>query len=145
MPSRLRLYVFSVLTVLLLGVADGRLRADEKAQEPAKAPQISVEPASFDFGKALPAKTLEKQFSIRNFGDADLVIEQITTTCGCTAALLDDGQKVIAPGSSGQLRVRLETRDYSGRVVRSVLVRSNDPAKNVLEVKVEATVQAAAK
>jgi len=145
MPSRVRLHVLSLMAFLLLGVAGGRLRADEKAQAPAKAPKISVEPSSFDFGKALPAKTLEKQFSIRNFGEADLVIEQITTTCGCTAALLDNGQKVIKPGSSGQLRVRLETRDYSGRVVRSVLVRSNDPTKNVLEVKVEATVQAAAK
>jgi hypothetical protein len=108
-------------------------------------PKISVEPASFDFGKALPGKTLEKQFSIRNFGDADLVIEQITTTCGCTAALLEDQHKTLKPGQSGQLRVRLETRDYSGRVVRSVMVRSNDPEKKLLEVKVEATVQPAAK
>jgi hypothetical protein len=145
MPSRLRLHVLSLAAFLLLGAAGDRLRADEKAEAPEKAPKISVEPASFDFGKALQAKTLEKQFSIRNYGDADLVIAQITTTCGCTAALLDDSQKVIKPGASGQLRVRLETRDYSGRVVRSVLVRSNDPAKNVLEVKVEATVQAAAK
>jgi hypothetical protein len=136
---------FRVLVVLALalGGRGARLEAtEEKTATPEpKAPKISVEPASFDFGKALPGKTLEKQFSIRNFGEADLVIEQITTTCGCTAALLDQGQKVIKPGESGQLRVRLETRDYSGRVVRSVLVRSNDPAKNVLEVKVEATVQ----
>jgi Protein of unknown function (DUF1573) len=145
MPGRLRPYVLCLVALLPLGAAGGRLWGEEKAEAPAKAPKISVEPASFDFGKALQAKTLEKQFSIRNYGDADLVIGQITTTCGCTAALLDDGQKVIKPGSSGQLRVRLETRDYSGRVVRSVLVRSNDPAKNVLEVKVEATVQAAAK
>ena len=99
-----------------------------------------MEPASFDFGKALPGKTLEKQFSIRNFGDADLVIEGITTTCGCTAGLMDDAHKVLKPGATGQLRVRLETREYSGKLVRSVLVRSNDPETKLLEVKVEATV-----
>ena len=60
--------------------------------------EISVEPASFDFGKALPDKVLEKQFSIRNFGDADLVIERVTTTCGCTAALLEEDSKVLKPG-----------------------------------------------
>jgi hypothetical protein len=124
-----------VACALLLGAGGGA------AAEKAAAPKISVEPASFDFGKALREKTLEKQFSIRNFGDADLVIEGITTTCGCTAALLDDAHKVLKPGQSGQLRVRLETRSYSGKVVRSVLVKSNDPERSLLEVKVEATVQ----
>jgi hypothetical protein len=115
---------------------------DEKAVEKSvPAPKISVEPAAFDFGKALPGKTLEKQFSIRNFGDADLVIEGISTTCGCTAGLMDDAHKVLKPGASGQLRVRLETREYSGKLVRSVLVRSNDPETKLLEVKVEVMVQ----
>ena len=119
------------------------VRADEKEQAPA--PKISVEPTYFDFGNALPEKTLEKQFSIRNFGDADLVIDKITTTCGCTAGLLDDDSKVLKPGKSGQLRVRLQTRDYSGKVVRSVMLRSNDPAQELLEIKVEVNVQTKAK
>jgi hypothetical protein len=34
----------------------------------------------------------------------------------------------------------LDTRTYSGRLVRKVLVRSNDPAKPLLEVQVEANV-----
>jgi len=139
MRGNLLTLAFGLGLFLLAGPA----RADEKATEPA--PRISVEPASFDFGKALPGKTLEKQFSLRNFGDAPLVIEQVSTTCGCTAALLDDAHKVLKPGESGQLRVRLSTRDYSGKVVRSVLVRSNDPQTKLLEIKVEATVQAASK
>jgi hypothetical protein len=145
----------SFLLVGLLGLAaagplvrEGRawpIPVDEPKAEAKAAPRISVEPASFDFGRALPGKVLEKQFSIRNFGEADLVIEGITTTCGCTAALMDEAHKVVKPGESGQLRVRLETRAYSGKVVRSVLVRSNDPAQALVEVKVEANVQAASK
>ena len=123
---------------LALGVTAGR--ADERPA-PQPVPRISVEPAFFDFGNALPEKTLEKQFSIRNFGDAPLVIEKITTTCGCTAGLLADDSRVLKPGQSGQLRVRLQTRDYSGKVVRSVMVRSNDPAQEILEIKVEVNVQ----
>jgi hypothetical protein len=134
-----------VLAVSLFALALGTtaIGADEKATPRSPAPKISVEPLSFDFGNALPEKTLEKQFSIRNFGDADLVIDRITTTCGCTAGLLDDDSKVLKPGKSGQLRVRLQTRDYSGKVVRSVMVHSNDPAQELLEVKVEVNVQAA--
>ena len=133
----------AALFALALGIA--AVRADEKAAPQAPAPKISVEPTTFDFGNALPEKTLEKQFSIRNFGDAPLVIEKITTTCGCTAGLLADDSRVLKPGQSGQLRVRLQTRDYSGKLVRSVMVRSNDPAQELLEIRVEVNVQAKAK
>ena len=132
-----------VLAAALFALALGMPTA--QAEEKAKAPKISVEPTTFDFGNALPEKTLEKQFSIRNFGDADLVIDKITTTCGCTAGLLDDDSKVLKPGKTGQLRVRLQTRDYSGKVVRSVMLRSNDPAQELFEIKVEVNVQAKAK
>jgi hypothetical protein len=102
-------------------------------------PRIRVEPASFDFGKAVQNKTLRKEFSIRNFGNQDLVIEAVTTTCGCTAALTES--KVVKPGGTTPLRVSLETRAYKGRVQRSVLVRSNDPETALVEVKVEASVE----
>jgi hypothetical protein len=37
--------------------------------------------------------------------------------------------------------VSLETRTYKGRVQRSVMVRSNDPKSDLVEVKVEVTVE----
>jgi len=114
------------------------LAQEAKKTPAAKGPRIVVEPASFDFGKAVQNKTLQKEFSIRNFGSADLVIENVSTTCGCTAALLAD--KVVKPGSTTPLRVSLETRTYTGKVERKVLIRSNDPVTNLAEVKVEVTV-----
>ena len=125
---------------LLLALALGPALSGEEAKKapPPKGPRISVEPASFDFGRAVPRKTLEKEFSIRNFGSEDLLIESVSTTCGCTVA--DSYGKVIKPGGSTQLRVRLETRDYSGRVERRVLIRSNDPVASLTELKVEVTV-----
>jgi hypothetical protein len=110
--------------------------AEEKA--PAKGPRISVEPESFDFGRALQNKTLEKEFTIRNFGTEDLVIENVSTSCGCTVA--SGYAKTIKPGGRTPLTVKLETRAYTGHLTRSVMVRSNDPATNLLELKVEATV-----
>ena len=59
-----------------------------------------------------------------------------------TAALLD--KKTLKPGASAPLRVSLETRRYSGAVERTVLIRSNDPERGRLEIKVRANVQAAA-
>jgi hypothetical protein len=97
-----------------------------------------VEPESFDFGNALPDKTLRKEFTIRNFGDAALLIESVSTTCGCTAALPE--ARRIEPGGATPLRVTFETRRYSGRVERRVLVRSNDPKTPLVELRVRAKV-----
>ena len=107
--------------------------------EQAAAPRIRVEPEAFDFGKALPGKTLRKEFTLRNFGDAELVIEGVTTTCGCTAAITAETR--LEPGGSTQLQVTLETRSYSGKVERQVLVRSNDPKTPLLSVRVSVTVE----
>jgi len=108
------------------------------AGDPPPAPRIAVEPRSFDFGNVLPEKKLSKEFTIRNFGSAPLEIENVSTTCGCTAALA--GTKRVEPGGSTPLRVTFQTRRFSGKVERRVLVRSNDPETPLFEVKVGATV-----
>ena len=129
--------VLWLLAAALLAGGAGSGRAEEQ-----KTPRIRVEPEAFDFGKALPAKTLRKEFTLSNFGDEALVIENVSTTCGCTAALASDTK--LAPGSSTVLRVTLETRSYTGKLEREVLVRSNDPKTPLLTVKVSATVEAPA-
>lgn len=129
--------------VLALVLMAGFVSAQDPkpATSPSGAPRISIEPASFDFGQALQNKTLIKEFSLKNFGGTDLVIEGVSTTCGCTVGQLET--KVIKPGATVPLRVSLETRNYSGVVQRAVLVRSNDPAKALFEVRVQANVQPA--
>ncbi len=120
------------------------LAAGARAADDTKAPRIRVEPEAFDFGNVLPGKTLRKEFTIRNFGNAPLELENVSTTCGCTAALA--GAKTVEPGGSTPLRVTFETRRFSGKVERKVLVRSNDPKTPLVEVKLGATVgEAAAK
>jgi hypothetical protein len=130
---RRRLAVLAILAgALLCGMVSG----DEEAKG---APRIRIEPESFDFGKALPGKTLRKEFTIRNFGDRDLVLDGVSTTCGCTAALPKETK--VRPGGSTPLGVTLETRTYSGRIERRVLVRSNDPENPRVEIRVSVTVE----
>jgi hypothetical protein len=130
-----RLRLLALAAVCLLPAA-----AAGAGEDAAASPRIRVEPESFDFGKALQGKTLRKEFTIRNFGDAELIITGVSTTCGCTAALAALSQ--VPPGGSTALRVTLETRTYSGKLERQVLIRSNDPQTPLLQVKVSATVEA---
>lgn len=110
----------------------------EAAKPAAGGPRLAVEPPSFDFGKAIQQKTLQKEFAIRNLGDADLVLDSVTTSCGCTVA--DGYSKLVKPGSSTRMLVSLQTRASTGKLQKSVLIKSNDPTKGLYELKLEATV-----
>ena len=107
-------------------------------------PRIAVDPPSFDFGRTLPQKAVTREFSIRNFGDQDLVIENVSTSCGCTLAE-PLTKTVVKPGGSQPLRVTLTTPSSPGPTTKSVVVRSNDPARPLLEIKLKTTVAAAAR
>jgi hypothetical protein len=132
-----------VLAVALV-VAPSALAEPAKPKTiPKKAPRIAVEPMTHDFGTLLPMRTVQKEFTIRNVGKKDLVILGVSTTCGCTVAEMET--TVIKPGHTTPLKVNLETRGAKGRLARSVLVRSNDPVRAVVEVKIQATVTTTAK
>jgi hypothetical protein len=107
------------------------------------APRIAVEPPSFDFGKVLPQKELSREFSIRNFGTQDLLVDSVTTSCGCTVTDPAPPVKmVLKPGASAPLKVKLTTPANPGRISKSVLVKSNDPERATFEIKLQATVVA---
>ena len=105
-------------------------------------PRIAVEPSSVDFGKLLPEKAVSRTLSIRNFGRQDLVIENISTSCGCTVTE-PPAEKVLKPGASTPFRVTLTTNPRPGPMEKSVIVRSNDPSRALFEIKLKATVVAA--
>ena len=132
----MRMRAAVVAAVLLAGSGLSPVRA----ADPPKGPRIAAEPVVFDFGKVLAQKTLHKDFVIKNFGTEDLEIERVSTTCGCT--VVEEPPKVVKPGQSAVLKIRFDTRAYSGRVERKILVQSNDPVKNPLELRIQATVVA---
>jgi hypothetical protein len=129
-----------LVALAVLGMGPALLHgATARSQGGAKAPRIAVEPDGFDFGQSLKNKELVKEFYVRNHGGTDLVIEKVTTSCGCTAALLNERDRVVKPGGSASLQVKLRT-SVPGRLVKSVLIKSNDPARELYELKVQADV-----
>ncbi len=102
------------------------------------APQIVVEPTSQDLG-VRPQERIELAYTVRNAGDALLIIEKVSTSCGCTEAELDRTE--IPPGETAQLLVSLDPieDDLFGDVKRVIYLRSNDP--DAPEVSVEFNVQ----
>jgi Protein of unknown function (DUF1573) len=128
------------LFALTLLPALGRADAPPASPSPAAAPRIVVEPASFDFGTIKPGGVVQRQFVIDNIGRADLVIESIVSSCNCAAVLDDETRRTLKPGARTTMRVRLTAPAEAGKIQKSVLIKSNDPAQRTFEVKVEALV-----
>lgn len=103
----------------------------------AKQPKIKFKETAFDFGKVKQGVALSHEFVFNNEGEAPLKIRNISTTCGCMAALVS--KDTVAPGKEGKISVKFDTRGYGGQVAKQVFVESNDPAdpQTMLEVKVD--------
>jgi hypothetical protein len=105
----------------------------------AKTPRIKFQEETWNFGKVKEGTALSHEFVFKNTGDADLVIEKVRTSCGCTAALASD--KTVAPGKEGKIGVSFDSRSYAGKVVKYVYVDSNDPVDPNKELSVAADVE----
>ncbi len=88
-------------------------------------PKIYFPEIEHDFGKVENGKVVDYNFRIVNQGSSVLNIQDIKTSCGCTAALVSN--KTIKPGEDGTIKVELNTKGHSGKMVRTVTIKSNDP------------------
>lgn len=89
------------------------------------APIIDFDALDHDFGVVNEGDPLRHVFRVRNKGTAPLVLSEVRTSCGCTAAIA--GVTTIPPGGSGPLEVTTDTHGDHGVIKRNITVSSNDP------------------
>ncbi len=102
-------------------------------------PRIKFAESVFDFGKIKQGKVVSHEFVFTNEGNDTLIINRVTTTCGCTGALLSEDH--IAPGKEGRLEVKFDSRGYGGQVSKLIYVESNDPAEPKKQLEIKADVE----
>lgn len=91
-----------------------------------------------DFGTVVEGKVVDYTFNFKNVGKSTLIIKDIKTSCGCTAALASS--KRLKPNEEGTLKVELDTKNRSGKMTRTISVYSNDPKDPIKILKVHADV-----
>lgn len=105
-------------------------------------PQLTVATAQLDLGDVPNGEIVTRDVPLQNEGDNVLVVENISTSCGCTSATLDTMQ--LAPGESGMLHIELDTGahgpELTGPMVRQVFINSNDPVQPELIVELAVNV-----
>jgi len=102
-------------------------------------PKIRFKETAWDFGKVKQGEVVSHEFIFANEGDATLVIKKVSTSCGCTAALVSVDK--IQPGKEGRIGVKFDTRGYGGQVKKLVYVDSNDPDEAHRQLEVAADVE----
>ncbi|MFQ6106211.1 MAG: DUF1573 domain-containing protein [Thermoplasmata archaeon] len=120
-------------------------------------PEISVSPLSFNFGD-ISQREVSTTVQIWNTGDSNLVITGISTSCGCTSAVLtvrgrssptfgmhnnpQGWSETLLPGESGILKITYDATLHpdNGPVHRIVYINSNDPRQPEVEIDLRANV-----
>lgn len=104
----------------------------------AAAPRISVKVDVLDFGAIVSGETVTVKFTVVNEGDAELVIKDLKTSCGCTAVVTS--AKNIAPGGSAEVEAVFDSAGHTGKVSKTVTIVSNDPQQPQKDLTITGTV-----
>ena len=126
---RITFLTTALAVVMLVGTASMVVAAD--------GPKMVVPEKIKDLGKVAQGDVLNVDFAIVNEGDEPLEIKAVRPTCGCTVA---DFDREIAPGKTGYVKARLETRDFTGPISKSILIMTNDPRDPTTTVVIKTSV-----
>lgn len=126
-PARTLLVVAAVAAALIVGAA-----ADAQA-----GPKLVVPEKIKDMGTVAQGEVVDVEFALVNEGDETLEIKAVRPTCGCTVA---DFDREIPAGKTGYVKAKLETRDFSGPISKSILIMTSDPAEPTVTVVIKTNV-----
>lgn len=100
---------------------DGNAAMEIAETEPL--PVFSFTEEHFDFGRILEGEVVTHEFVFTNTGNADLIIENVKPSCGCTTP--DWTKEPILPGEQGSIKVQFDSKGKSGMQKKSVTVTAN--------------------
>lgn len=87
-------------------------------------PKVEITPANFNLGTVDEGVKAKATFTIKNAGNADLIIYDVRPTCGCTIANLSS--KIIAPGKTATLEAFYNSQNAGGLIRKYINVQTND-------------------
>ncbi|MDG1063158.1 MAG: DUF1573 domain-containing protein [Flavobacteriaceae bacterium] len=122
--------------------ADNVAAAAERDTQAQKFPVMAFEESSFDFGTINQGEPQEHVFRFTNNGEADLVIVDAKSSCGCTVPQYP--KTPVAPGESGELLVKFNGSGKN-QVSKTVTITANtEKGKEMISIKAFVTPKAGA-
>jgi len=98
------------------------------------------EESEVDFGTLKQGEKKTHLFKFKNTGDADLIIEFASGSCGCTVPAWPED--TIKPGETGEILVEYDSKDKEGDESTEVnIIANTDPIVTVIKMKAKIIVE----
>lgn len=86
-----------------------------------------------DLGKVKEGQVVEVSYRFRNNGDKNLVIANVTASCGCTVP--EKPEKPFSPGEEGVIKAKFDSEGRGkGETRKEVFVTANTKPENLTQL-----------
>jgi hypothetical protein len=100
-------------------------------------PVITFDETEHDFGQIIEGESVSYNFVFINTGKRDLVIADVSTSCGCTVPSYP--KTAIRPGESGSIKISFNSKGRRGFQTKTIVVVANTQP-NVTQLKIKSQV-----
>ena len=123
MKKALRIGSFFLVLALCAAAMAGCSGRKQEQSVAKGTPQINFDENFYDFGTIAQGEKVSHTFKFRNIGSGQLVITDVTTSCGCTASKYS--LEPVAPGAEGMVEVIFDSYGREGRQMKKISVWTN--------------------
>lgn len=99
---------------------------------------LKFETTVHDWGKIPDSAPVNYEFKFTNTTDREVMITNVSSSCGCTSVAADP---VVKPGASSVIRATFNPTGRNGRDIKTINVALNDPACALIQLTTAADVQ----
>ena len=109
-------------------------------------PQLETDGTVHEFGRVAVGGSGSHEFTIRNTGDAPLVLTKGATSCTCTVSDFsgsgagDGSSRTVPPGSSTTVRIEWKGKGGGGPFRQQATILTNDPKRPEVAFSIEGQV-----
>lgn len=87
-------------------------------------PKLVVEGGTkLDLGAIIRGNVVERNVTLKNDGDQPLYLGRVQASCGCTGTVVSSD--TIAPGKTGTLLIKFNSKNFNGPIHKTVTINSN--------------------
>lgn len=114
-------------------------------QQPSAASSLVVEPQDYNLGTVIYGEIGKYTLQVKNVSDISVKILRLSTSCGCTKAVMDEKDKEVAPGQVVKIEVTFDPAVHKddtdvGEIKRVVYIGTDEPGNPEIEAEFSATV-----
>ena len=125
--KRILISAISIVSIFALSFCSGKKETKDTVNHVVSKtdglPEIKFDTTYYDFGTLVQGEQVEYTFKFKNIGDADLIIFDAYSMCGCTVPHYSEDP--IHPGEEGKIEVVFNSEGKHGLQYKTVTLKLN--------------------